>query len=828
MGSTPAQALVAPAGHAMVRSMGQAILASQMNQGCESTLWPEPVALEPPYQPVMTRGGIDIVDVTYEAPPPADAIVRHQIWISPEYALQWDRCELLLRHLPSVSHRMALEIIGNAKQMMMNVVCHRADVPILSTAFEGRLRECKLSLLEENRMTASTSELWDSIRLCDYYPFPPYHHLLTGPDQLHSSPYECLAAALTTIPKPAFGIYQVIFQPVERDNNWHGNVKALMDIEYAVKLAANPVLSPRFLQQLPSGALSHMAGDTETKAHNDKPFYTVAVRTAVVGAEDAPEPFIKSLNAFVSLFQHGGRPLNHLTEADYHRILSNQQIRQMFEELLVYRPGFLLNSAELAGFAHVPPADIFDLREVSFDTLEPLASDTVKLSQGTPIGQCHIAGQFNRICIPAKTRSCHTHLIGRPHMGKSTLEEHMILHDIKQGHGVAVLDPHGDMAERLLTLIPKEAIDRVIYFDPADPNWVPIWNPMQRIVGQDIGRTTDDLVGVLKSFVTGWGDRMEHLLRHGIFGLMHINGTSLQDLSDLLRGSKEGQTHRKLILDVIENEAARQFWQHDFMNYGANEFGPPKHKLSKLLVGGTVSLMLSQPNSFFNFRTIMDEGMIFVGNLAGLGTEVREILGGFLVAVMHMTALSRSDQDRDTRKAFHIYLDEAHRFVTDSLEDIIAETRKYNVSLTLAHQYLRQFDSKKIDALSSVGTTVVFNVDSADASSLAKGFKKKVKVEDFIDLDVGQAIIRCGNEIVKIDTPKPKDAPDQNYRNEIIEYSRQHYCKSACEVHQLIAQRGQRVYQPFSSLKAVLDKFDKKQHTGKFTHDRVGTDNMCQ
>jgi len=826
MGSTPAQVLVAPAGHHMIKSMGQAIMTRQIAKGCESTIWPQPVALEPSYLPITLPRDMNFsdkaVDIMYQPPPSPSEIVRYQIWISPKYAFQWDRCELFLRHLPSVSHRIALEIIGNAEQIGINLLCHQDDVPILSTAFDGRLRECKLSFLEDNLLTGSESQLWDRVRFCDYYPQPPYFHLFTGPDQLHSSPYECLVAALSTISGPAFGIYQVIFQPVEKSNNWHGNVKALMDIEYAVKLAGNPVLSPRFPQQLPSGALSHMAGDTETKAHNDKPFYAVAVRTAVIGSGDTIDISMKSLDAFVSLFQHGGRPLNYLTEADYNGMVSKQQIRRMFEEALVYRSGFLLNSAELAGLVHIPPADIFDQADISFATLEPLASDTVKLSEGTPIGQCHIAGNYNDICIPAPTRSCHTHLVGRPHMGKSTLEEHMILHDIAQGNGVAVLDPHGDMAERLLTLIPEACIDRVIYFDPADPNWVPLWNPMQQIAGQDIGRTTDDLVGVLKSFVTGWGDRMEHLLRHGIFGLMHINGTSLQDLSDLLRGgSKESQGNRKLILDVIENEAARQFWQHDFVTYGANEFGPPKHKLSKLLVGGTVSLMLSQSQSYFNFRKIMDEGMIFIGNLAGLGSEVREILGGFLVAVMHMTALSRSDQDRDTRKAFHIYLDEAHRFVTDSLEDIIAETRKYNVSLTLAHQYLRQFDSKKIDALSSVGTTVVFNVDSSDAGWLAKGFKKKVKVEDFIDLEVGQAIVRCGTEIVKIQTPMPLDVPEKNFKNDIIEYSRQHYYKPVSEVHQMIAQRGQRAYQPFSSLKAALDKFNIKQNTGKFLYDRI-------
>jgi len=132
-------------------------------------------------------------------------------------------------------------------------------------------------------------------------------------------------------------------------------------------------------------------------------------------------------------------------------------------------------------------------------------------------------------------------------------------------------------------------------------------------------------------------------------------------------------------LEVIENEEARKFWQHDFIRYRSDEFGPPKHKLSKLLVSGTISLMLSQPNSRFNFRQAMDDRMIFLGNLSKLGTEVREILGGFILAILHATALGRCDTPPERRKVFHVYLDEAHRFVTDALEDVIAETRKYGV-----------------------------------------------------------------------------------------------------------------------------------------------------
>ena len=181
-------------------------------------------------------------------------------------------------------------------------------------------------------------------------------------------------------------------------------------------------------------------------------------------------------------------------------------------------------------------------------------------------------------------------------MGKSTTEEHMILDDIEKGDGVAVLDPHGDMVERLLCLIPEKHVERVIYFNPADPDWVPLWNPLDRIPGQEIGRTANDLVTAIKSFVEsgGWGDRLENILRNMIFGLLHLPGGTFLDISNLLHNkSQPNEIVVREILKVIDNQTARQFWEQDYKGYGKNELSPPINKLSKLLISGSISLMLS-------------------------------------------------------------------------------------------------------------------------------------------------------------------------------------------------------------------------------------------
>ncbi|MBN1818747.1 MAG: type IV secretion system DNA-binding domain-containing protein [Sedimentisphaerales bacterium] len=823
---TVGAALVTYAGPYMLAAKANALVEAEVRKGCLATVLGNPVALEPAYSQIAAPKDLTaLADKPCwidENPPADEEIVRFRVWISPDQPFDWNCFELFLRQLCLVSHRVGLEITGNQERITVSLMCHREDIPIVTTAFCGKLKFCKLSTLDKDPFFDVRPEAWEDIQFYDYLPGPPYSHLLTRPNELYVCPYECLITAISNIPDPGVGIYQVLFQPVDPAHNWHRNIEILMDLEYIVKLVANVGHFQRYAMQAPSGDLRQMAGHVETKAHNDKPFYAAALRVAVLGTESFTHEYLQSMSTFSTLFQHGGIHLQVITEADYQAVLSPSQIHRMFQLGLTYRPGFLVNSAELTGLAHVPPASIVEQLDISGDTLDTLSLTSNHLSEGTRLGTCTIASEEKPVCIPRSIRMRHTHLIGRPGTGKSTLEEHMIVDDIKNDQGVAVLDPHGDLSERLLGLIPEEYVDKVIYFDPSDPYWVPLWNPMQKVPGQDIGRMTDDLVGVLKSFVSGWGDRLEHILRHCIFALLHLSGSTLLDIAHLLRsGSRESEVIRKLILDILQNEEARKFWEHDFMRYRADEFTPPKHKLSKLLVGGTVSLMLSQPNSRFNFRRIMDDGMIFLANLSKLGTEVREVLGGFILAIMHSTAISRSDTPVEKRRPFQIYLDEAHRFVTDSLEDIIAETRKYAVGMTFAHQYIHQFGAQKTNALGSVGTTIVFNVDSKDAAYLAKDFQDQVKPDDIVNLELWQAVIRCGTDIAKFTTLPPLEIPEKNFKEQIIANSRKNYYMPVPQVHSMMDRRNKQADTMSQSIAAPVEDNEKLQGKGDWSYDEL-------
>jgi len=213
--------------------------------------------------------------------------------------------------------------------------------------------------------------------------------------------------------------------------------------------------------------------------------------------------------------------------------------------------------------------------------------------------------------------------------------------------------------------------------------------------------------------------------------------------------------------------------------------------------------MLSQPESLIDFRRIMDEGMILLVNLSTIGPEVREILGCYMLSLLHLAALGRSDTSIEKRKQFHIHADEAHRFLTEALEDLIAETRKFGVSLTLAHHYFSQFGTKKVDALSSVGTTIIMNVDTKDARYLTKDLQKLVQYKDLITLKKGEAIARIGTDIVRLKKHGPLQIPKRHFKDAIIEHSRKLYYKPARVVRDLIRQRGRRWDHPFSPLTAA-------------------------
>jgi len=262
----------------------------------------------------------------------------------------------------------------------------------------------------------------------------------------------------------------------------------------------------------------------------------------------------------------------------------------------------------------------------------------------------------------------------------------------------------------------------------------------------------------------------------------------------LLRSAPEERRHLvERIVAATDNPTTKRFWEADLKGYKPADIQPVLHKVDKLMAPRGVAKMCSQPVNKIDFRRIMDEGLIFMADLSRIGSDARDILGTFIMSSIYLAALSRSDMPEDRRKQFHVYADEAHRFIAGAITDLIAQTRKHRVSITLAHQYLSQFKPEDIDALGTTGFTVVFGVLHKDAERLLRMLGTEVPPDSLLAFEPGDALVRIGAEWIKVKTPERPAAPNEAIRAKAIALSREKYCCRASELSQDPRHRKDRI-----------------------------------
>jgi hypothetical protein len=375
--------------------------------------------------------------------------------------------------------------------------------------------------------------------------------------------------------------------------------------------------------------------------------------------------------------------------------------------------------------------------------------------------------------------------MGKSGMGKSWLIEGMLMQDLQRGDGVALVDPHGDLAYRLLGLLPEECLDRVVYFDPGDDEWVFLWNVLALRAGKDPSRLADELAAAFHKISDGWGDRLGQILRQTITGVLYLEEGTLADVEKLLRGSPaERRALVQRIAATTDNPTTKRFWEADLKGYTLADIQPVLNKLGKLMAPRGVAKMCSQPFNKVDFRRFMDEGLIFVADLSHIGEDARNILGTFMVSSIYLAAMSRSDTPDDNRKQYHVYVDEAHRFIASALTDLIEQTRKYGVSMILSHQFLNQFSRENVDALGTTGFTVLFNILHKDAERLLDMLGAEAPPEELLAFGPGDALVRIGAEWVRIKTQERPRVIDERIRAKAIALSREKYYRRGAELSQ--------------------------------------------
>jgi hypothetical protein len=348
--------------------------------------------------------------------------------------------------------------------------------------------------------------------------------------------------------------------------------------------------------------------------------------------------------------------------------------------------------------------------------------------------------------IKQADRLSHMYVIGKTGTGKSTLLETLVMQDIAHGRGMMLIDPHGDLAERVVQAIPAHRREDVIYFNVPDPTQPFGYNPLKHVRDDKIALAASGLLEAFKKmWPDAWGVRMEHVLRNALFTLLEQPDATLADVLRLL----DDKAYRSAAVARIRNEQVRQFWITEYDHYPprlrAEATAPIQNKIGAFLADPLLRRILTTPERPLQFRRIMDEGKILIVNLARgqLGEDTSALLGALLVTTAGLAAFSRSEVKATERRPFFVYLDEFQSFTTRSLATMTAELRKYGIGVVASHQYLTQVEPQVIDAVrGNAGTIICFRLGPPDAMAMAGEFEPKFQATDLVNLPNHEIYLR--------------------------------------------------------------------------------------
>lgn len=345
---------------------------------------------------------------------------------------------------------------------------------------------------------------------------------------------------------------------------------------------------------------------------------------------------------------------------------------------------------------------------------------------------------YRRVGIKQADRLSHVYVIGKTGVGKTTLLETLIQQDIEAGRGCALIDPHGDLVERIAARIPPHRATDTVYLNVPDPLQPYGYNPLAQVSPGMRPLVASGILEVFKKmWDDAWGARMEHILRNALLALLDQPAATLPDIL-LLLTSKE---FRWRVLANVQNPQVKAFWRHEFPKYSfryqADGIAPIQNKVGAFLADPKLGRLLTQGEQSIRLRSIMDGSGVLLVNLSQgkIGIDSSSLLGGLLITSLGSAAFSRAYAEAATRRPFHLYVDEFQNFTTLALANMLSELRKFGVGMVLAHQYLHQLEPDIRHAvLGNAGTLISFRLGAYDAALIAKEFEPVFGRRDLLNL----------------------------------------------------------------------------------------------
>lgn len=709
-----------------------------------------PVALEPPFKPFPGHAGSrrEIIDDAHrpsllsafvgrlqpaepspsteppkerELPPEfeyAEPIEEYEILVPPDEKIEIGASMAWLQSIAQPQGPVSFELVARAGRVAIRAAASRRDIERI----RDHLRTMFPRVVFRRALQTTTELLTDctegvvggtELALAHEFMLP-----LNDPERGQDL-FTPLLAVLGRIKERELGILQVLFQPTEAP--WGG---------HAIAAVHTPSGEPFFEGEKDVSALA-IQKCTE-------PLYAAVIR-AVVSAEtlEAAEDFIFGIGGVVDTTGNVSR--NQLTSREV------VDTTELFTDVLLRqtrRSGMILSLSDLSFFVHLPSPSVRADCLVRPSTKTKAAP--AHLDGPMVLGVNEHEGEEREVGLSIDARLRHFYAIGASGTGKSTLLLSMITQDIEAGHGVAVLDPHGDLIDDVLARVPEHRSKDVILLDPADDEFPVGFNVLTAHTELEKTLLSSDLVAVFQRLSTSFGDQMVTVLGNAVLAFLESSeGGTLIDLRRFLLD----KAFRARFLETVQDEHVRSYWKDEYPLLKGGAHAPILTRLNTFLRPKIIRHMVAQKTDRLGMRAIMDSRKILLAKLSqgAIGEDNSHLLGSLIVARIAQAAMSRQNEKVEKRVPFFVYIDECHHYVTPSIATILSGARKYGVGLTLSHQDLRQLKSRSEDVASSVlanaFTRVMFRVAEQDARALADGLSF-FEARDLQNLQIGEAIAR--------------------------------------------------------------------------------------
>ena len=462
--------------------------------------------------------------------------------------------------------------------------------------------------------------------------------------------------------------------------------------------------------------------------------------------------------------------------------------------------GQYLNILEIASVFHLPNSQLANLKNITWGkTLKGEApqdlpvADFLSDQDKTKVNFFATTEFKNKVSVfgikKGDDRRRHMYVLGKSGTGKTTLIANMATQDIQAGHGVAIIDPHGDLSEILLDHIPARRTADVVYLDPSTKDISFNLNPLVVKDKQHQELVVSSILSIFtKIWANVWSARMEYILRNTLLTLVEKPGSTLLDIPKLLTNPQ----FRNQYLESVKDEVVHEFWKKEYDKYSekfqSEAISPILNKVGRFTTSRLIRNIVGHEHSTVDIEDLMNQGKIIILNLAQgkIGEDNTALLGAMFITQMQIAAMNRVHVPEEQRQDFFLYVDEFQNFATESFVKILSEARKFRLNLILANQYTAQLPEEIQKAIfGNAGTVVTFVVGADDANRLINELGNQYTQDDLVSLGKYQVVIKLSIN-GRISTPFPAytlpvpGTQNQN-RDKVIAASQSQYYKPVTE-----------------------------------------------